>query len=132
MKIVKTAIPDIKLLKPVRHVDSRGFFSKVFKESGQRERGIEIHFVRDNHSFIPEEFAHGHCTLKPNTEFSHKVSVYFSPGHDRRLLWNDPTLDVGCPVSADEALVSDRDRKHPVLSSLPGYFRYEPPSNPQG
>jgi len=30
-------------------------------------------------------------------------------------------------VSANEALVSDKDRTHPVLSELPRYFLYEPP-----
>jgi dTDP-4-dehydrorhamnose 3,5-epimerase len=41
-------------------------------------------------------------------------------------LWNDPALGIAWPVSADDALVSDRDRKHPILSDLPQYFRYEP------
>ena len=40
MKVLETIIPDIKLLEPVRHVDSRGFFSEVFKESALRQRGI--------------------------------------------------------------------------------------------
>jgi dTDP-4-dehydrorhamnose 3,5-epimerase len=47
---METEIADIKLIKPVRHVDSRGFFPEVFKESVLREYGIGIHFVQDNHS----------------------------------------------------------------------------------
>ena len=193
MEVLETAIPDIKLLKPVRHVDSRGFFSEVFKESGLRQHGIDIHFVQDNHSlsasrgvvrglhfqippfaqakllrvtagsifdvavdirrgspslgchvavvlsvanwkqiFIPEGFAHGYCTLEPDTEVVYKVSARYSPEHDRGLLWNDPALDIDWPVSVDEAVVSDRDRTHPVLSCLPRYFSYEPPSNLRG
>src|SRR5215472_14718614 len=50
MQVVETEIPDIKLLRPVRDVDSRGFFSEVFKESELRERGVDIHFVQDSHS----------------------------------------------------------------------------------
>src|SRR5271169_3486833 len=79
-----------------------------------------------NHIFIPEGFAHGYCTLEPDTEVIYKVSAYYSPEHDRGLLWNDPALGIAWPVSADDALVSDRDRKHPGLSHLPRYFRYEP------
>ena len=82
-----------------------------------------------NQIFIPDGFAHGYCTLEPNTEVLYKVNTYYSPEHDRGLLWNDPALGIAWPVSADEALVSDRDRKHPVLSRLPQHFRYEPPSN---
>src|SRR5271166_4242532 len=170
MQIVETEIADVKLVKLVRHTDSRGFFSEVFKESVLREHGIDIHFVQENHSlsaskgvvrglhfqippfaqakllrvtvgsifdvavdirwgspsfgrhvaavlnssdwnqiFIPEGFAHGYCT----------------PEHDRGLLWNDPALGIAWPVSAEEALMSDRDRIHPMLSGLPRYFRYE-------
>ena len=193
MQVLETAIADVKLIKPVRHVDSRGFFSEVFKESELRKHAIDIDFVQDNHSlsvsrgvvrglhfqiapfaqakllrviagsvfdvavdirggspsfglhaavvlsatdwnqiFIPEGFAHGYCTLEPNTEVLYKVNAYYSPEHDRGLLWNDAALGITWPVSADEALVSERDRKHPVLSNLPQHFRYEPPSNPQG
>jgi dTDP-4-dehydrorhamnose 3,5-epimerase len=193
MEILKTAIEDVKLIRPARHADSRGFFSEVFKESELRKHAIEIVFVQDNHSLsvnrgvirglhyqiapfaqakllrvvagsifdvavdirggspsfgrhvaivlsatdwnqilIPEGFAHGYCTLEPNTEVLYKVNAYYSPEHDRGLLWNDPALGIAWPVSADEALVSDRDRKHPVLSRLPQHFRYEPPSDPRG
>jgi len=41
MEVVETEIADIKLLKPIRHVDSRGFFSEVFRESELREHGID-------------------------------------------------------------------------------------------
>jgi dTDP-4-dehydrorhamnose 3,5-epimerase len=191
MEVLETKIADIKLLKPVRHVDSRGFFSEVFKEQVLRENGVDIHFVQDNHSlsvnkgvvrglhfqippsaqakllrvtagsifdvavdirwgspsfgghfaavlsaadwnqiFIPEGFAHGYCTLEPDTEVIYKVNAYYSPEHDRGLLWNDPALGIAWPVSPNEALVSDKDRTHPVLSDLPRYFLYEPPGNP--
>jgi hypothetical protein len=29
-------------------------------------------------------------------------------------------------VSADEAVISEKDKKHPVLADLPRCFRYEP------
>jgi dTDP-4-dehydrorhamnose 3,5-epimerase len=193
MEVLETAISDIKLFKPVRHVDSRGFFSEVFKESELRERGIDIRFVQDNHSlsaskgvvrglhfqippsaqakllrvtagsifdvavdirwgspsfghhvaavlsvadwiqiFIPEGFAHGYCTLEPATEVIYKVSAYYSPEHDRGLLWNDPALGIAWPVLADQTLLSEKDRKHPVLSNLPRYFHHRPPSNLRG
>ena len=50
MQVLETAIADVKLIKPVRHVDSRGFFSEVFKESELRKHAVDIHFVQDNHS----------------------------------------------------------------------------------
>src|ERR1700740_3019632 len=50
MQVAATEIADIKLITPVRHVDSRGFFSEVFKENVLREHGIDVRFVQDNHS----------------------------------------------------------------------------------
>jgi dTDP-4-dehydrorhamnose 3,5-epimerase-like enzyme len=44
MQVVETEITDIKLLKPVRHADSRGSFSEVFREDVLREQEIDIHF----------------------------------------------------------------------------------------
>jgi dTDP-4-dehydrorhamnose 3,5-epimerase len=79
-----------------------------------------------NQILIPEGFAHGYCTLEPNTEVIYKVSAYYSPEHDRGLLWSDPALGIAWPVSADQASMSDKDRKHPVLSCLPHFFQYEP------
>ena len=186
MQVVETEIPEVKLIKPVRHIDSRGFFSEVFREDALQEYGIGVHFVQDNHSlsatkgvvrglhfqtppfaqakllrvtsgsifdvaidirwgsptfgrhiaavlsasewnqiFVPEGFAHGYCTLEPDTEVLYKVSAYYSPEHDRGLLWCDPALGIDWPVSADRALISDKDRKHPPLSRLSRFFQYE-------
>jgi dTDP-4-dehydrorhamnose 3,5-epimerase len=79
-----------------------------------------------NQIFIPEGFAHGYCTLEPDTEVIYKVSAYYSPEHDRGLLWSDPALGIAWPVSDEEALISEKDRQHPVLSRLPRSFQYVP------
>jgi dTDP-4-dehydrorhamnose 3,5-epimerase len=75
-----------------------------------------------NQIFIPEGFAHGYCTLEPDTVVIYKVNAYSSPEHDRGLLWSDPAFGISWPVSANEALVSDKDRRHPVLSHFAAIF----------
>ena len=77
-----------------------------------------------NQLFVPEGFAHGFCTLEPNTEVVYKVNRYYSPEHDRGMLWNDPVLGIAWPVSESEALLSDKDRRAPPLAGLPHHFRY--------
>jgi dTDP-4-dehydrorhamnose 3,5-epimerase len=81
-----------------------------------------------NQIFIPEGFAHGYCTLEPGTEVLYKVNRYYSAEHDRGLLWNDPCLGIAWPIEAGNAILSDKDRRHPVLANLPHYFQYQPPS----
>lgn len=74
---------------------------------------------------VPKGFAHGFCTLEPDTEVLYKVSDYYSPDHDQGLLWNDPALGIDWPVAGEAALVSERDRRHPPLAALPDYFTVE-------
>ncbi|HZH12157.1 MAG TPA: dTDP-4-dehydrorhamnose 3,5-epimerase [Microvirga sp.] len=71
---------------------------------------------------VPAGFAHGFCTLEPNTETQYKVSAYYSATHDHGLAFNDPELGIAWPVEADRAIVSDKDRKQPRLAELPLYF----------
>ena len=187
MQVAETDIAEVKIIRPVRHDDERGFFSEVFKESVFLQHGIDVHFVQDNHSlsaskgvvrglhfqippfaqakllrvtagsvfdvavdirwgcptfgrhvavvlsaaewnqiFIPEGFAHGYCTLEPATEVVYKVNSYYSVEHDRGLLWNDPSLGIAWPVESGDAILSDKDRRHPVLANLPYYFHHQP------
>jgi dTDP-4-dehydrorhamnose 3,5-epimerase len=55
----------------------------------------------------------------------YKVSDYYSPDHDRGLRWDDPVLGIPWPVTAGEAVLSERDRRHPALADLPDYFAEE-------
>lgn len=72
--------------------------------------------------WVPPGFAHGFCTLKPNTVISYKVTDYYSPEHDRGLLWNDPKIGIIWPISADRAVLSEKDRKQPTLANLEANF----------
>ena len=48
-RVVETALPEVKIITPLRIGDSRGFFSEVWNERDFAAAGIEAAFVQDNH-----------------------------------------------------------------------------------
>ena len=75
-----------------------------------------------NQVFIPPGFAHGFCTLEPQTEVLYKVDDYYFPECERGILWNDPALGIHWPVSLQEAILSEKDRKFPQLAEMADLF----------
>jgi dTDP-4-dehydrorhamnose 3,5-epimerase len=72
--------------------------------------------------FVPAGFAHGFATLEPNTEVLYKVTNYYSPSHERGIRWNDPKLGIDWHVAESDAVLSERDRKHPMLAEMSDLF----------
>ncbi len=73
--------------------------------------------------WIPVGFAHGYCTLEPDTELLYKVTDYYSPDDERGIAFDDPALAIDWPVAAEKARLSDKDRRHPKLADLQPCFR---------
>ena len=74
--------------------------------------------------WVPAGFAHAYCTLEPDTEVIYKVTDFYAPECDRGLAFDDPDLGIAWPIAAAEAILSDKDRRHPRLRDLPAYFTY--------
>lgn len=185
MQVLDTLIPGVRLLRPARFGDGRGFFSETYSRRALAASGIRREFVQDNHSlsgprgvvrglhfqvppaaqaklvrvvrgaildvaldlragsptfgrhvaatvsaadwnqiYVPEGFAHGFCTLEPDTEVEYKVSAYYAPVMERGVAWDDPALGIAWPIGTGEAVLSPRDRAWPRLADLPDYFRW--------
>ncbi len=87
-----------------------------------RHVAVDISAEQWNQMVVPVGFAHGFCTLEPNTHVIYKVTSYYAPDHERGLKWNDPALAIPWPVSAGEAIVSERDESLPPLAELADPF----------
>lgn len=70
--------------------------------------------------WVPEGFAHGFCTLKPDTEVFYKVTNPYSKEHDRGVAFDDPEIGIDWPIDLAQATLSDKDRVQPPLRSLIG------------
>ena len=70
--------------------------------------------------FVPEGFAHGFYVLSEAAEVLYKCSDFYTPEDEYGFLWNDPRFAIDWRIAAGSVpLVSERDRRLPLLASLP-------------
>jgi dTDP-4-dehydrorhamnose 3,5-epimerase len=67
---------------------------------------------------VPPGFAHGFCTLEPDTEVVFRLSDFNEPDLLRGLCWSDPALGIDWPCGASPARVFDIDQAWPRLTDL--------------
>ena len=70
---------------------------------------IELSAGDGRQLWIPPGFAHGFCTLEPDTEVFYKVDAAYMPAAERTLAWNDPALGIEWPVDPASVVLSDKD-----------------------
>ncbi|HFW3907855.1 TPA: dTDP-4-dehydrorhamnose 3,5-epimerase, partial [Salmonella enterica subsp. enterica serovar Aberdeen] len=70
--------------------------------------GVNISSENKRQLWIPEGFAHGFLVLSDSADFLYKTSNYYSPIHERGIVWNDPTININWPINIDKIL-SEKD-----------------------
>ena len=77
-------------------------------------RHFSIELSGENHlqMFIPKGFAHGFSVLSETAVFQYKCDAYYAPQSEDALIWNDPDLAIDWKIPAEDALVSDKDRRN--------------------
>jgi dTDP-4-dehydrorhamnose 3,5-epimerase len=57
-------------------------------------------------------------TLEPIIEIAYKIPDYLSLDHYGGIRWNNPDLGIERPASKERTMISERDRKLPLLSEF--------------
>lgn len=71
--------------------------------------GFELSEENHRMLLVPKGFAHGFCTVRPDTEVMYKVDEFYMPALDAGILWNDPEIGIRWPV--ESPVLSEKDRK---------------------
>ena len=89
-------------------------------------RHVAVELDADSHRqlFVPRGFAHGFSVLSQHAVFQYKCDNYYAPQAESAIAWNDPALGIDWRVSAEDAILSEKDRRHPLLADCPDLFDY--------
>jgi dTDP-4-dehydrorhamnose 3,5-epimerase len=87
--------------------------------------GITLTARGGEQTFVPRGFAHGFCTLEPDTQVAYKVDAYYAPDRSRGLAWNDPDIAIRWPAEANDPCLSESDARLPPFAGFDSPFCYE-------
>ena len=74
---------------------------------------IELSGENKRQLYIPEGFAHGYAVLSDDAVFQYKCTDYYHPEAEGGIMWDDPQLSIPWPLSIEEMILSEKDRRHP-------------------
>src|SRR5262245_54147343 len=90
-----------------------------------RHVSAELSAETGHHLFVPAGFAHGLLTLENDVVVNYKVSAYYAPTHDSGIRWDDPDIGFTWPIASGEIVLSDKDRRLPLLKDFDSPFPYD-------
>ena len=83
-----------------------------------------VELNEDNHRqfFIPRGFAHGFSVLSETAMFTYKCDNFYHPESDGGIQLTDPTLQIDWQVPVEKMILSEKDKKHPLLADFNNPF----------
>lgn len=87
---------------------------------------VAVELSEDNHRmfFIPHGFAHGFSVLSDTAVFQYKCDDYYHPEAEGGISLLDPELDIDWQIAPAEAILSEKDKNHPMLKEYDSPFDY--------
>jgi len=81
-------------------------------------KSVILNSEKQNQFFIPQGFAHGFLVLSETAVFAYKCTEFYYPQDEGGLLWNDPEIGIIWPDIGIEYILSEKDKKLPLLNKL--------------
>ena len=72
--------------------------------------------------YIPKGFAHGFVVLSQQAVFQYKCDEFYHPEAEGAIAWNDPTINIDWQISAEDIILSAKDKSHPMLHDITSPF----------
>ena len=87
---------------------------------------VAVELTEDNHRqfFVPRGFAHGFAVLSNEAIFQYKCDNFYHPEADGGICITDQTLGIDWKIPLSEALLSEKDKMHPLLADFDSPFIY--------
>lgn len=89
-------------------------------------RYVAVELTEDNHCqfFVPRGFAHGFAVLSDIAVFQYKCDNYYHPEADGGISIQDTSLGIDWHLDPSQAILSDKDLRHPLLKDFDTPFDY--------
>lgn len=90
----------------------------IRKNSPTFGRWVGVELTEDDHKqlWIPPGLAHGFLVLSESADFLYKTTDYYSPQHERCILWDDPQLAIAWPDTGNDKQLSGKDQAGRLLA----------------
>lgn len=85
---------------------------------------VELSKENKRQLFIPRGFAHGFAVLSEEAVFQYKCDNLYAPDHEGAIAWNDPKIGIDWQIRPEDAVLSEKDKKHPTLDEAEELFDY--------
>lgn len=79
---------------------------------------VELSAENKRQLYIPRGFAHGFAVLSEEAVFAYKCDNIYMPSAECGIMFNDPDLAIDWRIAPDHFLLSEKDKKHPLLADI--------------
>ena len=96
----------------------------IRKGSPTYGKHVTVELTEENHRqfFIPKGFAHGFVVLSDTAVFQYKCDEFYHPEADGGISILDDSLGINWRISTEEAILSEKDTRHPLLKDFESPF----------